>query len=91
MVVNCFMGSVLIGGNIYMMIEKRSDTDTVPIWEKMNLTVKEAAGYSNIGESTLREYIRKNPESIFFLYIGSKTLIKRKEFEEWNSLQYVVK
>lgn len=85
------MGSVLIGGNIYMMIEKRSDTDTVPIWEKMNLTVKEAAGYSNIGESTLREYIRKNPESIFFLYIGSKTLIKRKEFEEWNSLQYVVK
>lgn len=48
MVVNCFMGSVLIGGNIYMMIENRSDT--VPIWEKMNLTVKEAAGYSNIGE-----------------------------------------
>ena len=38
MVVNCFMGSVLIGGNIYMMIENRSDTDTVPIWEKMNLT-----------------------------------------------------
>ena len=84
MVVNCFMGSVLIGGNIYMMIENRSDTDTVPIWEKMNLTVKEAAGYSNIGESTLREYIRKNPESIFLLYIGSKTLIKRKEFEECN-------
>ena len=89
MVINCFMGSVLIGGNIYMMIENRSDT--VPIWEKMNLTVKEAAGYSNIGESTLREYIRKNPESLFLLYIGSKTLIKRKEFEEWNSLQYVVK
>ena len=85
------MGSVLIGGNIYMIIENRSDTDTVPIWEKMNLTVKEAAGYSNIGESTLREYIRNNPESIFLLYIGSKTLIKRKEFEEWNSLQYVVK
>ncbi len=57
----------------------------------MNLTVKEAAGYSNIGESTLREYIRKNPESLFLLYIGSKTLVKRKEFEEWNSLQYVVK
>ena len=50
-----------------MMIENRSDT--VPIWEKMNLTVKEAAGYSNIGESTLREYIRKNPES--FEYYGA--------------------
>ena len=30
----------------------------IPIWEKMNLTVKEAAEYSNIGENTLRDYIK---------------------------------
>lgn len=65
--------------------------NVVPIWQKMNLTVKEAADYSNIGENTLRSYIKQNPDSIFILYIGNKTLIKRKEFEEWNSVQYMVK
>lgn len=63
----------------------------IPIWEKMNLTVKEAAEYSNIGENTLRDYIKSNPESVFILWIGKKTLVKRKEFEEWNSDQYIVK
>ena len=55
----------------------------IPVWEKMNLTVKEAAEYSNIGENTLRDYIKSNPESVFVLWIGKKTLVKRKEFEEF--------
>ena len=29
--------------------------DTVPIWEKSNLTLKEAAAYSGIGVNKLRE------------------------------------
>lgn len=72
------------------MLNENKMTD-IPIWEKMNLTVKEAAEYSNIGENTLRDYIKSNPESVFILWIGKKTLVKRKEFEEWNSDQYIVK
>lgn len=63
----------------------------VPIFEKMNLTIEEAVAYSNIGESTLREYIKKNPNAQFLMYVGTKALIKRKEFEEWNSRVFLVK
>ena len=40
-----------------LMLNENKMTD-IPIWEKMNLTVKEAAEYSNIGENTLRDYIK---------------------------------
>lgn len=64
---------------------------TIPIWNKLNLTVEEAAQYSGIGENTLREYMKKHPDSDFIIFIGKKQLIKRKEFEIWNSNQYVIK
>lgn len=56
----------------------------IPIWKKINLTVEEAAAYSNIGENRIRD-ISDNQDCLFVLWVGSKRLIKRKEFEEWNS------
>lgn len=53
----------------------------VPIWEKQNLTVKEAAAYSGIGESTIRSMLRqKNCE--YLLRVGSKQMIKKKLFDK---------
>lgn len=58
---------------------------SIPIWLKMNLTIPEAAAYSGIGEKRLREII-KDPKCDFVIYIGNKKqLIKREEFEKWNS------
>ena len=54
----------------------------IPIWEKMNLTIEEAAEYSNIGINKLNE-LAKSPMCTFGLYIGKKKLIKRKEFEKF--------
>ena len=54
----------------------------VPVWEKMNLTVEEAAAYSNIGINKIDE-MAKSPNCAFVLYIGRKKLIKRKEFEQY--------
>ena len=54
----------------------------VPVWEKMNLTVEEAAAYSNIGINKIDE-MSKSPNCSFVLYIGRKKLIKRKEFEQY--------
>ena len=51
----------------------------VPVWEKMNLTVEEAAAYSNIGINKIDE-MAKAPNCSFVLYIGRKKLIKRKAF-----------
>ena len=70
------------------MLNENKITD-IPVWEKMNLTVKEAAEYSNIGENTLRDYIKSNPESVFILWIGKKTLVKRKELEELDKNKFV--
>lgn len=54
----------------------------VPVWEKMNLTIEEAAAYSNIGINKIDE-MAKAPNCSFVLYVGRKKLIKRKEFEQY--------
>lgn len=56
--------------------------EKVPIYEKLNLTVEEAAEYSNIGVCKINE-LAKMPACPFLLYIGRKKLIKRKEFEKF--------
>lgn len=57
-------------------------TKTIPIWEKINLTIDEASEYSNIGVSTIRSLL-KEKGCPFLLMIGKKHLIKRKEFENY--------
>ena len=56
----------------------------VPIHEKVTLTIREAAEYSNIGQNKLSELLKK-PRCPFVLYVGNKKLVKRKEFERFIS------
>ena len=56
----------------------------VPIHLKMTLTTKEAAEYSNIGSNKIESMLR-SPNSPFVLYVGSKKLVKRREFEQYIS------
>lgn len=63
--------------------------DYVPIEHKWLLTVKEAAAYTNIGENKVSELVRK-PNCPFALFVGTKKLIKRVEFEEFLSKSLVV-
>ena len=63
------------------MIEKQ---ESVPIHLKMNLTIKEAAEYSNIGINKIDAMLR-DPCCPFVLYVGVKKLVKRKEFEQFIS------
>ena len=56
---------------------------TVPIWEKVTLTVEEAAEYSNIGINKISNMLNE-PSCPFVLFVGrGKRLIKRKEFERY--------
>ena len=61
-----------------------SNIDKVPIWEKANLTIKEASEYSNIGINRIEELL-KMPGGSFVLYVGKKKLVKRREFEHFLS------
>ena len=54
--------------------------DQVPIWEKSNLTLEEAAAYSGIGINKLRE-ITNEDKCKFVLWVGNKRLIKRRLFD----------
>lgn len=63
-------------------MDKLTSKTGVPIWEKLNLTIEEAAAYSNIGQNKLSSMV-KNPRCSFVLYVGTKRLIKRKEFERF--------
>ena len=57
-------------------------TEKIPLWEKENLTIEEAAEYSNIGQNRISELL-KMPRCPFVLYVGKKKLVKRKEFERF--------
>ena len=54
----------------------------IPICEKLNLTIEEAAVYSNIGENRIRTLITQ-PGCNFVLHIGNKKLIKRRLFDKY--------
>lgn len=57
--------------------------ETVPIPQKLLLTIEEAAAYSNIGMNKLRT-MANEPSCPFVLYIGKRNrLIKRREFEKY--------
>ena len=63
------------------------DLDTVgsfniSIKDKLNLTIKEASIYSNIGETTIRNLLKEKGCS-FLLKVGNRQLIKRQEFEKY--------
>ena len=54
----------------------------VPIWEKTNLTLEEAAAYSGIGINKLRE-LTNEEDCKFVLWVGNKRLIKRRLFDQF--------
>ena len=57
---------------------------SIPIEKKINMTIREAAEYSNIGINKIAEMLR-NPMCNFVLYVGTRKLVKRKEFEQYLS------
>lgn len=61
----------------------------VPIHLKMTLTIKEAAEYSNIGINKIDSMLR-TPNCPFVLYVGTKKLVKRKEFEHFIANKLVI-
>ena len=56
--------------------------EKIPIWQKANLTLEEAAMYFGIGIHKLRE-ISNSENCNFVLWVGLKRLIKRKLLENY--------
>ncbi len=61
----------------------------IPIYQKQNLTIEEAAVYSNIGQGKLRE-MTDNDNCRFVIWVGKKRLIKRRMFDEYIEQQFSI-
>ncbi|WP_186423527.1 excisionase [Lacrimispora celerecrescens] len=64
-------------------------TKEIPIWQKSNLTVEEAAVYSGKGVNKIRQ-LSDNEDCEFVLWVGSKRLIKRRLFDTYIERQYSI-
>ena len=77
-------------GVIFQRFQKaRNFMKEVPIWEKSNLTLEEAAAYSGIGINKLRQ-MTDDENCEFVLWIGTKRLIKRRKLDEYIEKMYSV-
>ena len=65
------------------------DSESVPIHLKLTLSIKEASEYTNIGINKI-DAMLKQPNCPFVLYVGSKKLVKRKEFEAYISSKLII-
>jgi len=70
-------------GGVVMAIER------IPLWEKANLSLEEAAAYFGIGINKLRDMTSED-NCPFVLWNGSKRLIKRKALEKYLEASYSI-
>ena len=63
--------------------------ETVPIHLKMTLSIREASAYSGIGINKI-DALLKQPGCDFVLYIGSKKLVKRLQFERFIDKSLII-
>ena len=54
----------------------------VEIKDKINLTISEASDLFGIGEKRIRQ-LAQTPHCDFTLYVGTKCLIRKKEFDNY--------
>lgn len=62
---------------------------TVPVWEKVMLTITEAADLFGIGINKIRD-ISDAEDCPFVLYVGRKRMIKRAQFEAFLAETYSI-
>lgn len=61
----------------------------IPVWEKSNLSLDEAAAYFNIGVNKLRS-LTDSEDSPYVLWVGNRRLIKRRPFEAYLAKEYSI-
>lgn len=76
-----------LAGTQHSYKERKMPMKDVPILEKSNLTLEEAAAYSGIGINKLRS-LSDHEQCQFVLWVGSKRLIKRRKLDEYTERMY---
>lgn len=66
-----------------------SRSSQVPLWHRQNLSVEEAGVYTGLGSNNVYKLIKQD-DCDFTFKIGSRTMIKRKRFEEYLEKLYSI-
>lgn len=64
-------------------------TAKIPLWEKLTLTLSEAAELYGIGINKLRE-LSDDEDCPFVFFVGRKRKIKRKQFDAFLATAYSI-
>lgn len=68
---------------------QKDKSEKLPIPLKLNLSIREASEYSNIGINRLEAMLRE-PGCPFVLFVGTKKLVKREPFERFIAEKYAI-
>lgn len=79
----------MMKSNFDITKEDMNMEERIPIPQKVTLTIPEAAEYTNIGINKIASLLRQ-PNCTFVLYVGTKKLVKRREFEQFISKQLII-
>ena len=71
------------------VLEKKKSSENIAPNLKLTMTIREASEYSNIGINKMESMLR-TPNCPFVLFVGTKKLVKRKEFEDFISKSLVI-
>lgn len=66
---------------------KEEKYEAVPIWNRILLTLEEAASYTGIGINRIRR-MTLDPNCEFVIYVGERRMIKRKKLDEYLETHY---
>lgn len=68
---------------------KEEKLQIVPIWERVTITLEEAAAYTGIGVCKLRE-MSNEPGCDYVLWVGGRRLFKRRKLDEFLEKSFSV-
>ena len=68
---------------------KEQKMQIVPIWERVTITLEEAAAYTGIGVCKLRE-MSNEPGCDFVIWVGGRRLFKRRKLDEFLEKSFSV-
>lgn len=68
---------------------QKDKSEKLPIPLKLNLSIREASEYSNVGINRLEALLRE-PGCPFVLFVGTKKLVKREAFEQFLAQRHAI-
>lgn len=70
-------------------MRKEQDEKAIPIWERVTISIEEAAAYSGIGRDKIRA-LTEEEDCDYVLWVGKRRMIKREKFEEYLNNSYSI-